>query len=365
MLEINIILNNEMGMEYMSITKNFYGSTEQGKPVDIYTLTNSKGVEVQITNFGGIVVSLKVPDRLGHLADVILGYDKLEDYFQNINYFGAIVGRFANRIENAEFELNGVDYKVSKNFGKHILHGGFVGYDKVVWKGEIIKEDEALQLTYTSIDGEEGFPGELNVKVTYTLTEENALKIEYFALSDKDTVVNLTNHSYFNLLGQKNTDILSHELMIDADNFTIINDECIPTGEISSVINTPFDFTTLKIIGPSLLTDNQQIKYVGGYDHNFILKVDGKTPQKFAELYEAKTGRLMEAYTTMPGVQLYTGNAIKGLPGKGGQAYKERSGVCLETQFFPNSIKHNNFPSPILRMGEEYKHITIYKFSTK
>lgn len=342
--------------------------TKDEKPIDIFTLKNSKGVEVQITNLGGIVVSIKVPDRFGTFADVVLGYDKLDDYFHNINNFGAIIGRYANRIENARFELNGEEYKLSKNNGNHLIHGGFVGFDKVVWNANIIKKEveESLELAYTSVDGEEGFPGELKVKVTYTLTADNSLKIEYFAVSDKDTVVNLTNHSYFNLLGQGDLDILSHELMIDADYFTIINDECIPNGEISSVVDTPFDFRNLKNVGLDLLTENQQLKYGGGYDHNFILKVDGKTPQKFAELYEAKTGRLMEAYTTMPGVQLYTTNNLNtDRPGKDGEAYVKRNAVCLETQFFPNSLEHKNFPSPILKKGEEFKHTTIYKFSTR
>ncbi|MEK6265135.1 MAG: galactose mutarotase [Clostridium sp.] len=342
--------------------------TKDEKPIDIFTLKNSKGVEVQITNLGGIVVSIKVPDRFGTFADVVLGYDKLDDYFHNINNFGAIIGRYANRIENARFELNGEEYKLSKNNGNHLIHGGFVGFDKVVWNANIIKKEveESLELTYTSVDGEEGFPGELKVKVTYTLTADNSLKIEYFAVSDKDTVVNLTNHSYFNLLGRGDLDILSHELMIDADYFTIINDECIPNGEISSVVDTPFDFRNLKNVGLDLLTENQQLKYGGGYDHNFILKVDGKTPQKFAELYEAKTGRLMEAYTTMPGVQLYTTNNLNtDRPGKDGEAYVKRNAVCLETQFFPNSLEHKNFPSPILKKGEEFKHTTIYKFSTR
>jgi aldose 1-epimerase len=352
----------------MSITKSFYGTTKGGNTIDIFTLKNSKGVEVQITNLGGIVVSIKVPDKLGVFADVVLGYDKSEDYFNNINNFGAIIGRHANRIENAIIELKGEEYKLSKNDGNHSIHGGIVGFDKVVWKPTIIKEEEveSLKLTYTSVDGEEGFPGELKVKVTYTLTAENELKIEYFAVSDKDTVVNLTNHSYFNLLGQGDLDILSHELMIDADYFTTINDECIPNGEISSVVNTPFDFRRLKKVGSDLLTENQQLKYGGGYDHNFVLKVDGKTPQKFAELYEAKTGRFMEVYTTMPGVQLYTANNLNtSRPGKCGEVYIKRSAICLETQFFPNSLKHKNFPSPILKTGQEYKHTTIYKFSTK
>jgi aldose 1-epimerase len=352
----------------MSITKSFYGKTKGGKTIDIFTFKNTKGVEVEITNLGGIVVSLKVPDRLGNFADVVLGFDKLEDYFNNISGFGAIIGRSSNRIENASFEINGAEYKLSQNCGKHLIHGGFVGFDQAVWQAEIIKKDteEVLQLSYTSKDGEEGFPGELKVKVTYTLTEDNALKIEYFAVSDKDTVVNLTNHSYFNLLGQVESDILSHELMLDADNFTAINEEGIATGEISSVKDTPFDFRRSKLVGLGIHAEDDQILKGNGYDHNFVLKVNGKTPEKFAELYEAKTGRLMEAYTTMPGVQLYTGNFLNDTrPGKSGVIYKKRGGICLETQFFPNALKHKHFPSPILKAGEEYKHTTIYKFSTK
>jgi aldose 1-epimerase len=352
----------------MSIKKSIYSKTKDGKIIDIFTFRNSKGVELKITNLGGIVISLMVPDRFGNFADVVLGFDKVEDYFDNPNFFGAIIGRCANRIENASFELNGVEYKLSKNFGNHLIHGGFVGFDKVVWQGDIIKKDseETLQLTYTSKDGEEGFPGELKVKISYTLTEDNALKIEYYAISDKDTVVNLTNHSYFNLLGQGDLDILSHQLMIDSDNFTNINDECITTGEISSVKDTPFDFKTLKPVGIDILEEDEQIRYGCGYDHNFVLEVNGKTPEKFAELYEAKTGRLMEVYTTMPGVQLYTSNFINNnVLGKAGTVYKSRNGICIETQFPPNALKHKNFPTPILKVGEEYKHTTIYKFLIK
>jgi aldose 1-epimerase len=352
----------------MSITKSFYGNTKDGKAVDIFTFRNSKGVEIEITNFGGIVISLKVPDRLGNFDDVVLGFDKLEDYLNNISGFGAIIGRSSNRIENASFEIEGVEYKLSQNCGKHLIHGGFKGFDQVVWEAEVIKRDteETLQLFYTSKDGEEGFPGELDVKVTYVLTEDNALKIDYIAISDKDTVVNLTNHSYFNLLGKVDSDILSHELMLDSDNFTAINEECIATGEVSSVEGTPFDFRSLRLVGLGIAEENEQIMKGNGYDHNFILKVNRKTPEKFAELYEAKTGRLMEAYTTMPGVQLYTGNFLNDTrPGKAGLVYKRRGGICLETQFFPNALRHRHFPSPILKAGEVYNHTTIYKFLTK
>ncbi|MCB2290559.1 galactose mutarotase [Clostridium sp. CS001] len=346
----------------MSILSRIYGETKEQVSVNIFTLKNINGVEVTITNFGGIVVSIKVPDRKGIFKDVVLGYDKLEDYLSNDCYFGAIIGRYANRIEDARFLLNEIEYKVGKNSGKHQLHGGFVGFDKVVWQWKVIEVDrgEALQLTYTSKDWEEGFPGELKVQVTYMLTEDNALEIEYLAVSDKDTVVSLTNHSYFNLLGEDTGDILSHELMIDADSFTLINEDCIPTGQISAVAGTPFDFTRLKAIGKDIEVEDEQLKNGFGYDHNFVLKVSGKIPEKFAELYEERNGRLMEAYTTMPGVQLYSGNYLES-----SRAYTNRSGVCLETQYFPSSMNHINFPSPILKAKEQYKHRTIYKFSVK
>jgi aldose 1-epimerase len=346
----------------MSISSKTYGKTKEQVSVNIFTLKNINGVEVTITNFGGIVVAIKVPDRQGVFKDVALGYDKLEDYLNNTCYFGAIIGRYSNRIEDARFLLNGIEYKVGKNSGKHQLHGGFVGFDKVVWQARIIEVDkgEALQLDYTSKDGEEGFPGELKVRVIYTLTEDNALEIEYLAVSDRDTVVNLTNHTYFNLSGEGTSDILSHELMIDSERFTPINEECIPSGEIRDVAGTPFDFTMLKFIGEAIDVENEQLKNGCGYDHNYVLKVSGKVPEKFAELYEEKSGRLMEAYTTMPGVQLYSGNHLEA-----SKVYISRSGVCLETQYFPSSMKHIHFPSPILKAKEKYKHTTIYKFSVK
>lgn len=346
----------------MSILSKIYGEIKEPVSVNMFTLKNINGVEVTITNLGGIVVAIKVPDRQGIFKDIVLGYDKLEDYLNNDCYFGAIIGRYANRIEDARFILNGIEYKVGQNSGKHQLHGGFVGFDKVVWRAKVIEVDrgEALQLDYTSKDGEEGFPGELKVQVTYILTEDNALEIEYLAVSDKDTVVNLTNHSYFNLSGEGTGNILSHELMIDADSFTLINEECIPSGEIKTVVGTPFDFRSLKSIGREIDVEEQQLKNGYGYDHNFVLKVSGKVPEKFAELYEEKSGRIMEVYTTMPGVQLYTGNNLES-----SKVYSNRSGVCLETQYFPSSMKHIHFPSPILKAKDQYKHTTIYKFSVK
>lgn len=346
----------------MSILSRVYGETKDGISVDIFTLKNVNGMEVEITNFGGIIVAIKVPDRQGIFKDVVLGYDKLQDYLNNVCYFGAIIGRYANRIEDARFNLNGMEYEVGKNSGKHQLHGGFIGFHKVVWGAKVIEtyRGEALQLDYTSKDGEEGFPGELKTRVIYTLTEDNALEIKYLAVSDKDTVVNLTNHTYFNLLGEGNGDILSHKLMIDAENFTVINEECIPNGEIKAVRGTPLDFTSLTCVGKRIEMEDEQLKNGSGYDHNFVLKVNGKTPEKFAELYEEKSGRFVEAYTTMPGVQLYSGNYLEN-----SGVYDYRSGICLETQYFPNAMKHLHFPSPILKANQQYKHTTIYKFSVK
>lgn len=352
-------------MGIMSITKRVFGKTTDGVSVDIFTLKNSKGVEVEITNFGGIVVSLKVPDSKGRFEDVVLGYDRLEPYLEKGPFFGALIGRFANRIENGSFELNGVEYKVAKNDGQNHLHGGIKGFDKVVWAAEIIEGDkEGLKLTYLSRDGEEGYPGNLSVRVIYSLTEDNAIEIDYYAVSDKDTVINLTNHSYFNLSGHNSGDILNHKVMINADKFTVNDKYSIPTGEIREVKGTPMDFTTLTKVGQGIDSSYDQIVYGKGYDHNWVLNVSGKAPEKAAEVVDENSGRILEVYTTKPGVQFYTGNFLEGsYIGKGGVAYEKRSGLCLETQYFPNSIKHKHFPSPILRAGEEYKHTTIYKFS--
>lgn len=352
----------------MSITKRFFGKTKEGIDVDIFTLKNSKGMITEITNYGGIIVKVLVPDKEEKSEDVTLGFDKLESYIEGHPYFGALVGRHANRIENAEFELNGVQYKVAVNNGKNHLHGGLNGFDKVVWDAEITSRDgnECLELTYRSKDGEENYPGNLDVKVTYTLTEDNALYIDYFAVSDKDTVVNLTNHAYFNLAGQGSGDVLNHYLMINADKFTAINDECVPTGEIREVKGTPMDFTESTKVGNGINSSDEQIINGGGYDHNWILNTDGKITEKAAELYEATSGRAMEVYTTKPGIQVYSGNFLDGsIIGKGGAVYGKRGGLCLETQYFPNALKHKHFPSPILKAGQAYKHTTVYKFSVR
>ena len=349
----------------MSITKRFYGKTLEGNEVCIFTLSNSNGMVSEITNYGGIIVSVFVPDKRGNFDDIVLGYDKLDGYLKQGPYFGAIIGRHANRIEDARFEINGIEYHVNKNDGKNHLHGGLKGFDKVVWNAEIIKQEhnECLQLTYRSKDGEENYPGNAQVKVIYNLTEDNALKIDYFAVSDKDTVINLTNHSYFNLSGHAAGNILNHELMINADKFTVINDECIPTGEIRDVNGTPMDFTVLTPIVPGLSSNYEQIICGNGYDHNWVLKVSGKSAEKAAELFDTHSGRLIEVYTTKPGLQFYSGNFLDGTQiGKDGAVYGKGSGVCLETQFFPNALKHKHFPSPILKAGQQYYYTTILKF---
>lgn len=351
----------------MSITKSLFHTMKDGTQIHMYKLANSKKMTVGIINYGGTIVSIEVPDRNGRLQDITLGYDNLDQYLKKSFFFGALVGRHANRIEDSTFELNGKIYHLAKNDGDNHLHGGNKGFDKVVWKAAAIDgmEGPALQLSYRSVDGEENYPGNLDVEVIYTLTGENELKIDYYAVSDKDTVVNLTNHAYFNLSGHASGNIYKHLLKINADRFTVVDNECIPTGEIRDVKNTPMDFTELTPIGAGIDSVDEQIACGKGYDHNWVLNVSGKAPEKAAELYDPETGRLMEVFTTKPGVQFYSGNFLEGAIGKEGAVYGKRSGLCLETQFFPNAMKHKHFPSPILRAGDEYRHTTTYKFSCR
>ncbi|MFA9396981.1 MAG: aldose epimerase family protein [Clostridiaceae bacterium] len=352
----------------MSIIKEVYGKTSKGEEANIYTLSNKNGMKAKITNYGAIVQSLFVPDRNGVCEDVVLGYDNLESYFTNPGYFGVIAGRYANRIANASFKLNDKEYNLAKNDGNNHLHGGIKGFNKVLWKAEIIEEngEESLSLSYKSVDMEEGYPGNLNVKVIYTVTEDNELKIEYKGISDKDTIVNLTNHSYFNLNGYGSGDVLNHDLMINADNFTVIDKEAIPTGELRKVFGTPFDFTKLKKIGKNIDDSYEQVKSSSGYDHNFVINDEGEKLKKTAYAIGDKSGITMEVYTTKPGVQLYTANFLDGSEiGKNSTPCNERNGFCLETQHYPDSINQNNFPSPIIKKGEEYNYLTIYKFSNK
>lgn len=343
----------------IKITKSTYGKVE-GKDVFLFTLTANDGTKVQITNYGGIVTSLFVPDRNGNLGDVVLGFDSLQGYLNGNPYFGCIVGRFANRIAGGKFELDGKTYQLDKNNGDNHLHGGISGFDKKVWEArEIVQGDEAgVELTYVSPDGEEGYPGELMVRVIYMLNQERELKIRYSAETDRPTPVNLTYHGYFNLKGAGNGDILDHELMINADRYNVVNDQLLPTGELRPVTGTPMDFRQPKLIG----LDMEQVE--GGYDHNFALNTDGSLV-KAAILKESSTGRWMEVYTTQPGMQFYGGNFLDGtITGKNGKPYFKHYGLCLETQHFPDSPNQPGFPNTILRPGETFLSETIYKFGT-
>ena len=347
------------------ISKKAFGKTADGRTVDLFTLTNNRGMRVAITNYGGIVVSIVVPDRNGQPADVVLGFDGFDGYLAKEPYFGALIGRYGNRIGNARFKLDGVEYKLAANNGPNSLHGGLQGFDKRVWTArEIPGERPALELTYLSKDGEEGYPGNLSAKVVYSLTDDNALRIDYTATTDKDTVLNLTNHSYFNLAGQGNGDVLKHHIMINADRFTPIDRTLIPTGELRKVENTPFDFRKQAVIGARIDADDEQIKFGNGYDHNFVLNRSGTGLSLAARVVDPESGRKLEVLTTQPGVQFYTGNFLDGsIRGKGGKAYGRRSAFCLETQHFPDSPNKPGFPSTVLKPGETYRESTVFRFS--
>ena len=349
--------------------KRAFGKTGDGRQVDLYVLTNKNGIEADITNFGAAVVSLKVPDRHGKTDDVVLGYDDLDGYLHDKSYFGATVGRYANRIAHGKFTLNGTTYTLAKNDRENHLHGGVRGFNKVVWEAKDVSTAgaAALQLNYLSKDGEEGYPGNLSVQVTYTLTNNNELKIDYAATTDKDTVLNLTHHSYFNLAGQGKGDILQHQLLLHASRFTPVDATLIPTGEIRSVKGTPLDFASATAIGSRIGQDDEQLKLGHGYDHNFVL--DGGTegaPVLAAQVYEPSSGRVMEVWTTQPGVQFYSGNFLDDtIRGKSGSTYRRRAAFCLETQHFPDSPNKPNFPSTILKPGSQFKSSTTYKFSSR
>ncbi len=342
-----------------------FGTLPSGEEVQIYTLKNSKGMEARIMTYGGIVVSLKVPDRDGNISDIVLGFDNLDGYLGGHPYFGAIIGRYGNRIGGAKFVLEGQTYNLAVNNGPNSLHGGKVGFDKKNWTVEAAS-GSSLALSYVSPDGEEGYPGTLTVQVAYEVTADNGLKIDYRATTDKTTVCNLTNHSYFNLKDAGATPILDHLIMINADRFTPVGETLIPTGELAPVEGTPFDFREPHRIGDRIDADHPQIGYGGGYDHNFVLNSGGGSLSLAARVTEPTTGRVMEVHTTEPGVQFYTGNFLDGtLTGKGGVTYQKRAALCLETQHFPDSPNQPDFPSTTLRPGEEYATTTIYKFSTE
>lgn len=348
------------------IERSAFGKMADGQAIDLYTLTNSSGMKVTITNYGGHVVSIIVPDRQGRMADVVLGFDHLDGYLATNPFFGALVGRYANRIGKAEFNLDGVEYKLAKNDGPNSLHGGLKGFDKQVWKAhEVSHPHPALELAYLSKDGEEGYPGNLSVKVVYTLTDANELRIDYTATTDKDTVLNLTNHSYFNLAGAGNGDILKQEMMINADRFTPIDATLIPTGELRSVAGTPLDFRKPTAIGARINADDEQLKFGHGYDHNFVINRKGPGLALAARAVDPGSGRVLEVLTTQPGVQLYTGNFLDGsIHGKDGKAYGRRSAFCLETQHFPDSPNKPKFPTTELKPGQTFHETTVYKFST-
>jgi aldose 1-epimerase len=341
--------------------------THEGRPVNLYTLKNTHGVEIQAMNYGGIIVSIRVPDRKGQFADVVLGHDKLEGYIPNPPYLGAIVGRYANRIANGTFTLDGNTYTLPKNDGPNTLHGGTTRtFDKVVWEAEPLKGKNGVAFSYVSKDGEEGFPGNLKVKVTYTLTDSNELLIDYEATTDKATPINVSQHSYFNLAGQGTGDILDHEVMINADRFTPVDKNLIPTGELRAVKGTPMDFTTATKIGARIDDNYEQLQLGHGYDHNYVLNRKGSGMQLAARVYEPTSGRVLEVSTTQPAVQFYSGNFLDGtVTGKEDRVYKRRYGFCLETQHFPDSPNHPNFPSTILKPGETFHQKTSFKFSAK
>ncbi|MEO5922343.1 MAG: aldose epimerase family protein [Bryobacteraceae bacterium] len=338
-----------------------WGKTSDGASVELYTLANAKGAEAGIITYGGIVVSLKVPDRSGVLGDVVAGFDNLQGYLTPAPYFGAIIGRYGNRIGGSRFALNGSEYKLTKNDGGNQLHGGPRGFDKRLWQARPLSK-QRLELSYFSKDGEEGYPGNLLVNVIYTLTDNNELQIDYAATTDKETVVNLTHHSYFNLSGEG--DILSHRLSIHADRITPVNQELIPTGELKSVAGTPFDFRKETSIGERIDQQDQQLTFGRGYDHNWVLNRSGSGLEPAALVTDPKSGRVMQVLTTMPGMQFYSGNFLDGTFQGKGLTYTRRSAFCLETQYFPDSPNKPDFPSTVLRPGSAFRSTTVYQFST-
>jgi aldose 1-epimerase len=364
-----LVLSAAIATAQTAITRNSFGKTTEGQSVDIYTLRNRRGMEARITNYGGIVVSLTAPDREGKFADVVLGYNDLETYMRPpFPYFGAIIGRYGNRIAKGRFTLNGIEYKLAVNNGENHLHGGLRGFDKVVWTAHERKTPAgpALALSYLSKDGEEGYPGNLRVTVVYTLTNNNELKIDYRATTDKDTVTNLTHHSYFNLAGEGNGDILDHRVVLRANSFIPTDAGSIPTGEIRNVAGTPFDFLKANTIGARINNDDEQLKFGNGYDHTWVINGRMGTLRQAAIVYEATSGREMEVWTTEPGVQFYTGNFLDAaIIGKSGKPYPRRSGFCLETQHYPDSPNRPNFPTTTLRKGAMYRSTTIYRFSAR
>ena len=367
-LLILVVLFTSCRKQESFMTKQSYGRTPVGTEVSLYALVNKNGMEARITNYGGIVVSLLVKDRNGNPANVVLGYDSLASYVKDTPYFGSLIGRYGNRIGKGKFQLGGVTYTLVANNGVNHLHGGLKGFDKVVWSVDekASVPGESLVLTYLSKDGEEGYPGNLSVRVVYSVTSDNELKIDYSASTDKTTVVNLTHHSYFNLAGEGNGSILDHELFIDAARFTPVDTTLIPTGELRNVLGTPMDFTTQTAIGARINDNYEQLQKGGGYDHNWVLNKPVGSMGLAARVYDKASGRVMEVLTTEPGMQFYSGNFLNGtLVGISGVKYQHRYGFCLETQHFPDSPNKPEFPTTVLEPGKPYTSTTVYRFSAK
>jgi aldose 1-epimerase len=360
-------LNSTTNRTHQMIEKTLFGVHTSGEEVYLYSLKNKWGTQIDIINYGAIVKNLFVSDKNGEIADVVLGYDSLEEYINDNSYFGGIVGRYGNRIAKGKFRLNGKEYQLAINDGENHLHGGPGGFNKVLWKAEFFqgKAGSSLKLTYVSLDGEEGYPGTLKLSVIYTLTERNEIIINYEGKTDKPTILNPTHHSYFNLSGDFTKTILEHELRINADTFTSDDGTRIPTGEFTNVKDTPWDFLVQRPIGLNINENNEQLKSAKGYDHNWVLNSYNSTIRSVASLFEPITGRFMEVITDQPGLQFYSGNFLNRIKGKNGITYESRTGLCLETQHFPDSPNKPHFPSVVLKPGETYKQTTIYKFSVK
>jgi aldose 1-epimerase len=348
------------------VSRQSWGKTKEGTPVQLFTLRNANGAEAKISNYGGLVVSLKMPDRDGKFGDVVLGYPKIDGYLKDTPYFGALIGRYGNRIAKGRFTLDGQTYTLATNNYPNALHGGIKGFDKVVWEPTIVGRPEGpgLKLQYVSPDGEEGYPGTLTITAVYILTEDNGLKLEFTATTDKDTVLNLTHHSYFNLAGKG--DILGHEVMMPADRFTPVDSTLIPTGELKPVEGTPFDFRTSTAIGARINQEDEQLKFGKGYDHNWVYTKPLDQFTLLARVYEPTTGRILEVLSTEPGLQFYSGNFLDGtITGKGNWTYQFRNGFCMEPQHFPDSPNQPSFPSVVLKPGQVYHNTIIYRFSAR
>lgn len=361
------VLMTATGAGAGSVDKTAFGNTQGGKAVDLYTLTNDKGASVKFITYGGIITAINMPDRWGNLGNIVLGFKELADYESKNPYFGALIGRYGNRIGAAKFTLDGKQYQLAANNGPNSLHGGKTGFDKVIWAVEPVTDASgaAARLSYTSKDGEEGYPGTLKAQVVYTLTNDNELRIDYEATTDKPTVVNLTSHSYFNLAGDGMGGIGDHILTINADRYTPVDATLIPTGELASVTGTPFDFRQGTPIGARIRSNDEQMVYGRGYDHNFVLNRSGNGLSLAARVYDPRSGRIMEISTTEPGVQFYSGNFLDAtLVGAAGKQYRQTDGFCLETQHFPDSPNKPSFPTTVLKPGDTLKSTTVHKFTT-